>query len=202
MTASPTPPDETPSSLTFFKGINAFTQLFDPIGNAPDQPPEQPKTEGESTEANNESAKNENEPQGEEKDKDAEDVVIGANETSSKEENTNIVGEEDVRVGSSSSQSSGQSQTNMATDEHKNTRYDDNDDVVVPEIIKSNATVGIERPRSSQSKVGERTGSARSSRVGSGRKSVDNNETPEDERRISSASSTRSRLNGSAKDRN
>ena len=94
MTASPTPPDETPSSLTFFKGINAFTQLFDPIGNMPAQPPEQPADQaGEQAAETTETAETaeteaktgeQEEPSQkendlvEETDKDAEDVIIGS----------------------------------------------------------------------------------------------------------------------------
>lgn len=226
MTASPTPPDETPSSLTFFKGINAFTQLFDPIGNMPDQPPEQPAdqageqaaetteaTETAETEAKTdeqeESAQKENDLV-EETDKDAEDVIIGSGvqQTTIEEEpkddqDKTIVGEEDVRVGSSSSSSQS---SNIISDENKTGKYDDNDDVVIPDTGKSRPESVINsenRPRSSQSRIEERIGSAKSLRPGSGRNSVgggNKEDLDRNDRRHSSTSS--SRLIGSAKDKN
>ena len=229
MTASPTPPDETPSSLTFFKGINAFTQLFDPIGNMPDQPPEQPADQtGEQavettetaetaetevkTDEQEESAQKENDLV-EETDKDAEDVIIGSGvqqttieEESKDDQDKTIVGEEDVRVGSSSSSSQS---SNIISDENKTGKYDDNDDVVIPDVGKSTGSrresvINSEnRPRSSQSRIEERIGSAKSLRPGSGRNSVgsgNKEDLDRADRRHSSTSS--SRLIGSAKDKN
>ena len=223
MTASPTPPDETPSSLTFFKGINAFTQLFDPIGNMPDQPPEQAADQAgeqaaetaETAETDAKTGEQEEPSQKEndlveETDKDAEDVIIGSGvqqttieEESKDDQDKTIVGEEDARVGSSSSSSQS---SNIISDENKTGKYDDNDDVVIPDVGKSRRESVINsenRPRSSQSRIEERIGSAKSLRPGSGRNSVgggNKEDLDRADRRHSSTSS--SRLIGSAKDKN
>lgn len=202
--------------LYFIRFFPRLLKLFDPVGNTPDQLPDQLIPNGNNNQVstsdnagtlneqitadmvlNEIENKNESDEQRQPDSLDADDVVIGNN---SRDESI-ILNEDGGRTSSrvssgSSSEGSYQSQNKFSA---KTILHDDNEDVVVPERIKSRLDKERSEHRSNSKLSEQRTGSATSLRLGSGNI---NKRTEPNSNEKENSNSSRSQISSSAKDRN